>query len=146
MKVTDNCAVAGIITSNTEPWIIFILKQFLELSIIINLFPNLKAVKTVLQFQWSKAPHPAQSQSSRLETGRNSRAWIHCSWELESSKWRLYSAYKWKCAARKSSKFSASCGQAYLNVGVEMKRSVPFSRGGNRFPHLYRNLKWKIIS
>lgn len=54
MKVTYNCAVAGIITSNTEamtPWTIFILKQFLELSVIINLFPNLKAVKTVLQFQ-----------------------------------------------------------------------------------------------
>lgn len=36
--------------------------------------------------------------------------------------------------------------QVYLNVGVEMKRSVPFSQGGNRFPHLYQNLKLKMIS
>lgn len=29
----------------------------------------------------------------------------------------------------------------YQNEGVGMMRSVPFSQGGNSFPHLYLNLK-----
>ena len=32
------------------------------------------------------ATHLAPSQSSRSETGRNSRAWIHCSWALQKEK------------------------------------------------------------
>lgn len=55
-----------------------------------------------------KMPHLAQSQSSQSETGRNLRAWIHCSWKLQSSKWALHSAYKSMCTPqKKQNKFSA---------------------------------------